>query len=172
MATIAFYEKKREEQERKDFVSFIQGKSTKYVHTNPDNELNGFDILFVHQPDFSDLKETDRGNQTIKTIYAPKWIILFGGNPSNFQQGNKNDKIIQYINYNDIKDRFDEIKKDIESLTEITKQILEDIIFAIDPKLEELLEPFATYHPLAALTGDLKVKKTELLTYVNKKLGK
>lgn len=169
---IAFYEKERPEPERIKFVNFVKEKGIKYVHTNPDIELPAVNILFVHEPDFSDLKQDDnRGNQTIKVLYSEKWILLFGGNPSNFKQGNKGEKLVQYINYNDIKDRFDEIINDIENLTLITKEKLEEIIFGIDPELEKLLKDFAVADPFK-VNSTLKEAKASLQNHINKLLAK
>lgn len=123
-----------------------------------------------------DLKKIDERSLLIKhgtltgyTHNGSNWFIETSGSKKDVPPTDK--ATVGQISWNTFTENIENFLNNIKDKTEITKEDIE-VLYAIDPKLEKLLEPFAAYHPLANLTTDLKAKKTELQNYVNTKLGK
>ncbi len=75
------------------------------------------------------------------------------------------------IHWNTFIENLEKFFNHIKGKSEIAKEDIE-VLYSIDPKIEKLLEPFATYHPLDTMTTELKRHKTELLSYIEDKLSK
>lgn len=98
-------------------------------------------ILFYHGNDEADLKKTidGRGNKAFHSQLSETWLVEFGGDNTQIRS-KTNPKQITYINFRDLQKRWPTIKNKIESATDISKEILLQIVFGFDPILEELLE--------------------------------
>lgn len=167
--TIAFYEENQANGERNTFQNLIKGMKIPLFHNWNDLSSAVPTILFFHGGNEADLNNRTDFGSSLKTELSNTWLIEFGGYDTEMK--NRNGKIVSYIKYSDLQTRLSEIIEEISKLSEITKERLEDIIFAIDPQLEKLLEPFENALPLQENWTSAKLDKTELTNYVNKKLG-
>lgn len=165
--TIAFYETERPESERVDFQHKVQSLEIPLHQSVNEVLANIPDVLFYHGGDFASLLNNGQLRPGLENI----WLIEFGGNDSRRGGGqlvnaDPQNQWIGYIKYSDLSDRLEKVIEEISGLTEITKMALEDIIFAIDPELERLLEPFAKAGPFAN-EPELQQAKAVLIAYVN-----
>lgn len=146
--TIAFYEEIQANGERNTFQNLIKEMKIPLFHNWNDLSSAVPTILFFHGGNEADLNNRTDFGSSLKTELSNTWLIEFGGYDT--EKKNRNGKIVSYIKYSDLQTRLSEIIEGINKLSEITKERLEEIIFAIDPKLEELLKPFATLIPTAS----------------------
>lgn len=125
--------------------------------------INNFKYIFIHY-------SNDLFSYALNDIPTDKFVIVYSGG-TNITLGKNCGNIFAF--QGKVSDDA-ETEWDLKAFASALKN--GDNIFealqSFDPKLEALLEPFATYHPLTAFSEDLKAKKSELQTYVNKKLGK
>ncbi len=169
--TIAFYEHDQNDGDRKEFQEKINELNLPLFNNWESLSIKIPNILFYHGNNDADLKTTGM-YQTFKNDLTNVWLIEFGGYDT--RQKNEGDKIISYIKYSDLQNRLAEIVEDISKLSIVTKERLEEIIFGFDPKLEELLKPFANALPLdehwKVAKPNLYTAQEELIKEVNKKL--
>lgn len=136
------------------------------LKTDFENLIGSNTILFIH-------KNNSRSENAAKLFLekgSSNQVILFSGG-GNFiaQITNQNFFAFQGKVIDDAKSEWD---LDAFAKAVIDKGNVFEALQSYDLTLEKLLEPFATYHPLATPPADLKAKKTELQTYVNTKLSK
>lgn len=142
---IAFYEGTQLEKNRIIFQEYVRGLNIPLYHNWDDLGHIIPTILFFHGGDKADLTiRTDFGSSLRPELYNT-WLVEFGGFMS--EKKNEGEKVISYIKYTELQDRLTKIIDEIMKLPKITKEGLEEIIFAVDTKLETLLAPFATHRP-------------------------
>ncbi len=168
--TIAFFEEFQENGERNTFQNTIKNMNISLYHNWNDLSSAIPIILFFHGSNESELNIKSDFGSSLYPELSKTWLIEFGGYDTD--KRNRGDRIVSYIKYSDLHSRLAEILDEINRIQEITKEKLEEIIFSNDSILEELFEPFATYHPLDRMTSELKSHRTKLLQYIEDKLIK
>lgn len=143
---------------------FREKLKTAGIKTTVDiSDLVNIDLLFIHGADSPSLNSYIFSNLVFK--------VSFGDNVTTMHSIFTDENRISYINAKELSERFDTIVKELEEVANLTIEELYEIIFAIDPDLERLLQPFATANPLDE-NNELKDAKTKLQTYVDKLLTK
>lgn len=124
-------------------------------------------VIFAHDTDiqFAEKRSTLINACKTKNIAL---VLYSGGSSGAFTLTNL---LLDNLHISILEENIKAFLSEVKNYTLLTEEKL-GMLVSIDPKLEALLEPFATYHPLTAFSEDLKAKKSELQGYVNTKLGK
>ncbi|MCO5233047.1 MAG: hypothetical protein M9888_04865 [Chitinophagales bacterium] len=128
-----------------------------------DQFINLIKYIFIHY-------SNDQFNNAVNGIPQDKIVIVYSGG-ADIILGNKNENVFAF--QGKVSDDAT-TEWDLEAFALALKNggNVFEALQSFDPKLEALLEPFATSHPLTTPTAELKTKKAELQAYVNTKLGK
>lgn len=119
-------------------------------------EINACSLLIKH------------GTLTGYTKSSSHWLIETGGSKKDIPPTDKANA--GQISWNTFIENIENFLNHIKDKTEITKEDIE-ILYAIDPELEKLLEPFANILPLSENWGsNLNSAKDELIKEISKKL--
>lgn len=100
------------------------------------------------------------------------WLIYTGGSKADVPPKEKNQP--GNISWNTFEENIRNFHSLVKDKSEITEEDL-GILYAIDPKLERLLESFANANPFEVsgkVVGDLKKAKVELQAYVENLIQK
>ncbi len=158
-------------QERKNFWDKLRSLSLKITITKAD--LFDSNLIFIHGGDKSSLVEVKldgTGENYIKEVTSI-WKIIYGGNPTTQKKLDSTLKLVEYINIDDLNERLIHVLQKLQT-NEINVDLLEELLFDFDPKLEKLLQPFADKLPLQEnwKGTNLHQEKELLIKEINKKL--
>ena len=127
-------------------------------------------ILFYHEGDRGDL-------HPVKEILGGKFKIEYGARTQSPTASPWDaDLVTRYINWQNVQAGIARFAKDVGALDQLDAQIVHALItkhffdIDVDPKLEELLKPFATSSPFKAPCTP--TAKADLDAYIAKKLGR
>lgn len=171
--TIAFYERIQSEGERATFQDNIKEKGIELFHNWNSLSKNIPTVLFFHDSQKADLLDRTKPGEPPKPELLNTWLIGYSGYDTIIKS--EKGKLISIIKFSDLQQRLTEVIEQISNLSPITIEKLENIIFGFDPKLEELLAPFASSSPYEITNKqkvNLKDAKNKLQSHVNKYLKK
>lgn len=139
---ILFWEDINLHLEREEFRKYILTENG-ILTTTDKSDLDNTFIVFIHGGDSGSFPKSSRVND------GSKVFVFYGDNKSKPDKSKIDQGIIKYINFDELKFRFEIIISQIKHFNSIDADKIFNLLFDRDSEFEKIIQPFITISPFA-----------------------